>query len=179
MEISTAEREAAEGILKQWKMDDFQHGRGVFTLSVVSLFGPLLCQEGSQRAQLSIQPGRWQAKNTPLHALWNTLPLFTCLLTPPDLFTRPSRRMEKTHLAENNTCVIIRLRHARPRSSKQKHSKNTRIWLENGLISLACLAVSRRFHLALTQAQREKVVILQLSPPGRLRAAAQVRSNIG
>ncbi len=91
LEISTVERQEAEGILKQWKMDGVQYGRSVFTLSVVSLFGPLLCQEGSQRAQLSIQRVRWQAKNTPLHALWNTLPLFTCLLTPPDLFTRPSQ----------------------------------------------------------------------------------------
>lgn len=57
-------------------------GRGVFTLSVVSLSGPVLCQEGLQRAQLSIQ-----AKNTCPHALWNTLPLFTCVLTLPDLFT--------------------------------------------------------------------------------------------
>lgn len=37
------------GILKQWKMDDFQHGQGVFTLSVVSLFGPLLCQQGIRK----------------------------------------------------------------------------------------------------------------------------------
>lgn len=49
-------REAA--VLKQWKMDDFQHGRGVFALS----FGPLLCQEGSQRAQLSIQLGDGKLK---------------------------------------------------------------------------------------------------------------------
>lgn len=63
--------------LKQWKMDDFQRDQVVFALSVVSLFAPLLCQEGSQRAQLSIQRGRWRAKNTPVHWLWNTLPLFT------------------------------------------------------------------------------------------------------
>lgn len=52
--------------LKQWKMADFQHGWGVFTLCHCSQ--PLLCQEGLQRAQLSIQPERWQAKNILLHA---------------------------------------------------------------------------------------------------------------
>lgn len=47
-----------------------------------------------------------------LHALWNTLPLFTRRLTPPDLFTRLSPRESRKHFAENNTCVIIRVRHA-------------------------------------------------------------------
>lgn len=93
------------GILKQWKMDDFQRGRGVFALSVVSLSGPLLCQEGARKGpNCPFNGADGEAKNTPL----NTRPLFTCLLTPPDLFTGPSQAKQKTHLAENTTYVIIR-----------------------------------------------------------------------
>lgn len=166
--------------MKQWKMDDFQRGRVVFAFSVVSHFAPLLCQEGSQRAQLSIQRRRWQAKNI-LHLLWNTLPLLICLLTPPDLFTRPSQQKQKTHLTENNTYVINR--HAWIRSGKQKHSKNICVWLENGFIFRAvcvCVELSGCVHLALTQSQREKVVILQTPPTPHPRDASMLwHSNIG
>lgn len=119
-------------------------------ISVVFLFGPFHCQEGSQRARLCIHPGRWQAKNTPLHAPWNTLPLFTSLLTHPDLFTRPSQPNQKTHLAENNICVIIRLGHAWRRSSKQKQPKNTCAWLENGFIWPGRVCCARRLPAAST-----------------------------
>lgn len=44
--------------------------------------------------------------------------------------------------------------------------------------AFAALAASCRFHLALAQSQREKLVISQFSPLGRLRLA-QVHSNIG
>lgn len=140
---------------------------------VILLSGPLLCQEGSQRARLYIQAGRWQAKNTFLHARRNTVPLFTCLLTPPDLFSRLSQEKSKTHLAENNTCVIIRLRHAWPRSCKQKHAKNTHIWLEKVFIS----PTSCCFHLALMELQCEKV-ILQFSLVGCLHSVALVHPDI-
>ncbi|PWA21408.1 hypothetical protein CCH79_00003359, partial [Gambusia affinis] len=76
---------------------------------------------------LSIQ----QAKNTPLHAPRSTLPLFTCDPAPPDLFIGPIQPERKTHAAENIACAIIRTRYAWPTSCKQKHSKNTYIWLLN------------------------------------------------
>lgn len=56
------------------KMDDFQARRRCFSPLLSSPSpGCSSARKSSQRAQLSIQ-----AKNTRPHALWNTLPLFTC-----------------------------------------------------------------------------------------------------
>lgn len=76
LEISTGEGQVAEW--EKWKMDEFQSRPRCFSLSLSSPSQRCSsARKGSQRAQLSIQ-----AKNTAPHALWNTLPLFTCR-TPP------------------------------------------------------------------------------------------------
>lgn len=108
---------------------------------------------------LSIQ----QAKNTLLYAPWSTLPLFTCLPSPPDLFTGPFQPVCKTHADENMAGVKIRPTYAWPISCKQKHSKNTCIWVKKwpNLSRSVCLpapAASTGF----TPSQREKL-ILQMS----------------
>ena len=59
-------------MLKQWKMDDFQHGQVVLLPLMLplalALSSPSLvhssARNGLQRAQLSIHQGQWRAKNT-------------------------------------------------------------------------------------------------------------------
>ena len=88
LEISTG-----PGVVKQRKMDDFQHGRGVFPIFLSRPSSGHSSARTGPNCPFSWRDGR--AKNTPVHALWNTRPLFTCLLTPPDLFTDPPGQSRK------------------------------------------------------------------------------------
>lgn len=106
---------------------------------------------------LSIQ----QAKNTLLHAPWSTLPLFTCDPAPPDLFIGPFQPERKTHAAENIACVIIRTRYAWPTSCKQKHSKNTYIWVKKKVSESACQLPL--LPPGFTPSQRKKLILRMFS----------------